>query len=139
MECKQCHKTVEQVEGKRQREYCNDACRMAFKRAQAKANTEQTISEQITITEQIETISEQRSDWQKQLDDLPSGVARPACKQEPLEVDPDDMHQDEDWDGRWQSSVEYLDKIWNLLNLTVAELTQMHQWIPVWKHARGAA
>lgn len=139
MECKQCGNDVEQVQGKRRREYCNDACRMAFKRAQAKANTEQAISEQITKSEQVEVISEQRSDWQKQLDNLPSGAVRPACKQEPLEVDSDNMHEDEDWDGRWQSSVGYMEKIWRLIHYTVAELTEDGQWIPTWKYAKEAA
>lgn len=50
MYCKYCNKQLKQIEGKRQKQYCNDACRMAYKRT---INTEQTITEQPkTNTEQ---------------------------------------------------------------------------------------
>jgi len=41
MNCKHCNKEISQIEGKKTRLYCNDACRMAFKR-----KSEQIISEQ---------------------------------------------------------------------------------------------
>lgn len=47
MKCLNCDNDIEQVNGKRPKIYCNDACRMSYKRT---GNTEQVISEQ-TISE----------------------------------------------------------------------------------------
>lgn len=61
MECKQCGKDVPQTEGKRAREYCNDACRKAHNRT--------------TITGQFESLP---ADVQRTINSMASS---PADKQ----------------------------------------------------------
>ncbi len=139
MECRQCGK--EFTAKRSTARYCSAKCRVLANRLSVTTGgrsvtlTELSVTKSVTLTPVDVTLTE----WQQQLKDLPFGVVRPTCKQDPLDVDPNDKHEDEDWDGRWQSSVEYMETIWRLIHYTVAELRQAGQWIPVWKYAREAA
>jgi len=77
-------------------------------------------------------------EWRAELDALPVGVVRPECKQVPMETDVNNPQEDKDWDGRWQSSVGYMETVWRLIHFTAAELEEIGQWIPAWKHLREA-
>jgi len=55
--CLQCNKEISQIEGKKTRLFCSDACRMAYKRKANKLEfkSEQTKSEQPFKSEQIKS------------------------------------------------------------------------------------
>jgi hypothetical protein len=85
MNCKDCGKVLEQVEGKRSKEYCNDVCRMRFQRknkdssilaqkqglenapessvlsANPNINTEHTLKSEHQLVNTEQAISEQKS------------------------------------------------------------------------------
>ena len=95
---------------------CSTKCRVALHRASV------TQSDDVTVEEPSVTLT------QAMLDGLPTGVVRSIAQ-------PGD-------DGRlprrgWQSTRTYAQVIHNLLTLTLDELKEIGQWIPVWRYARG--
>ena len=52
MNCWNCSKDVPQIDGKKPKKYCNDACRMAYKRAQSKANKSKSEQKRTVKSEQ---------------------------------------------------------------------------------------
>lgn len=118
MQCKQCGAPVE---GRKQ--YCNDTCSKRYRRSQPGQDVRVDSPDNVTRTEPV-TLT------QAMLDSLPLCVVRPTAQ-------PGD-------DGPlpktgWKHTKTYAQTIYNLLTMTVAELTDRGQWIPVWKHETEAA
>ncbi len=129
----------------RQRTYCSDKCRKARKRAQGthedgpgSTNADKPGHNCPPERGHIDAEPGQSESGQPNadtltqamLDSLPPCVVRPTAQ-------PGD-------DGRlpktgWKHTKTYAQTIYNLLTMTVAELTERGQWIPVWKHEKEAA
>lgn len=146
--CKQCSK---ELTGKRQ--YCNDACRMAYKRSQPE-QPEQSQPEQIQPEhEQSEQISNpniqpeqdaQLADipcrlTEELLDQLPTGVSKPTAQptNETEDMQARHLHRRaSNYQGlSWKDSPEYAELIYRLLTLTPAQLKDEGQTMPQWKGA----
>jgi len=65
--CLNCNKTLEQTEGKKERKFCSDKCRMSYNRKSEqkiiKSEQKSGKSEQLAFAELLETIAEKGGTW----------------------------------------------------------------------------
>ena len=102
MNCKQCNKEIIQIEGKKERVFCNDACRMAHNR---QIKSEQIKSEQLEIkSEQPKANKMSAKEIYDAIDNYPQNT--------------------------WRESLEYAELMRRLGTWTKEKLQETGHWIP---------
>lgn len=120
MNCLHCGQDVPQTEGKKARQYCNNAHRMAHKRTVGKVKCEQLIPDSR----------------------IPSAVVRPRVERDGSKSDKDSaiiasMIALAKLDGGWPASQWYAEQFYRLTHWSLAKLQEAGHWIPVWREALG--
>lgn len=105
-----------ELKGKQQR-FCSDKCRKAVSRTKLLAEPGQTqpgheVGQSVTSPSRLLS--------QGEIDSLPQGVSKPFSGQ-----------------TDWTDSETYEHTICNLIDLTLAELASIKQWVPNWRKNMG--
>ena len=139
MKCLNCGKLLSQIEGKKARVFCNDACRMAYKRKfkseqgkSEQSKSEQGKSEQIK-SEQIKseqpnpnkyTVVEGKADKHN----IPPDIKKLSKEELYARID----HYPAD---TWKDSLEFKELKRRLNSMSLKDLKEQGYWIPSWKLA----
>ncbi len=115
MKCKECESALTNPRAL----YCNDKCRMAFKRRMSPEQVHKDLPEQNMSPEQVENTTRTGLDG-VMFDEL----YRRVCAYPGVE---------------WKTSPEYKEIMHRLHTLTAGQLELEGQWIPCWKYKQEAA
>uniref|UniRef100_A0A6H1ZW19 Uncharacterized protein n=1 Tax=viral metagenome TaxID=1070528 RepID=A0A6H1ZW19_9ZZZZ len=109
MECKNCKKEIGQIEGKKAKFFCGNACRMAYNRAILKANKSEHPKANI------------------------SNANTPKIKSEHLTAQ--DLYDaiSSYPHGTWKDSPEYAELMKRLKTKSEEKLRKEGYWLPAWK------